>query len=61
MQNFVWRCAYKFCKKHCFHMLTIANIMLVQNFEIPLEKFNIFGICNSGNYLGKWISKLYAY
>jgi hypothetical protein len=33
----------------------------VRMFEIMYGKFNVVGICTSGNYVQSWITKLYNY
>jgi len=36
------------------YMLAITNMATVQNFEVISDKFNLVGICTTGNYVQKW-------
>jgi hypothetical protein len=33
-----------------FYILIVTNMVVVQNFEILLDKFNVDRICTNGNY-----------
>jgi len=33
----------------------------VQNFSVILGKYNVMGVCTSGNYTQKWITEWYNY
>jgi len=33
----------------------------MRKFEVMSKKFNVVGICTNGNYVQKWITKLYYF
>jgi hypothetical protein len=55
-----YKCLKKFCIKY-FHIRNQRlNSITLQYYSI-LHKFNIVCVCNSGNYLQKYIAGLYNY
>jgi hypothetical protein len=40
---------YKFCMNFFYYFVTITYVAVVQNFEVIVDKFNIFGIFTSEN------------
>jgi hypothetical protein len=54
---------YKVCKVHeaYVYVLSIINMATVRNFDVISDKFSAVLICPNGNYVKKWISKLYNF
>jgi hypothetical protein len=39
--------------------MVIKNIVIMQNFGVMFGRCNMVGLCTSGNYMSKWVTKLY--
>jgi hypothetical protein len=43
------------------YMLIITDMATMRSIEDIRDRINMDGICGSGNYVHKWVTKLYSY
>jgi hypothetical protein len=55
----ICRYIYKFCMKY-FYVLTVTDMMVLQNFEILLYRFNVDRIYTNGNYMHTLLLLIYS-